>query len=155
MGKVGRFVTDPKVGVYCQIVLDSREKIVVNHDKGGVEGGRLTIEAVKFMGFGSDRILALALDSPEGEAALLARWVARHPEVLTVVRGADGRGVDAVLVQDLGLVRLIREICPDLPIHASTQMTLTSSQSIAAALELGAIRVVLARECSLDEIRRI
>lgn len=70
MGKVGRFVTDPKVGVYCQIVLDSREKIVVNHDKGGVEGGRLTIEAVKFMGLGSDRILALALDSPEGEAAL-------------------------------------------------------------------------------------
>jgi hypothetical protein len=70
MGKVGRFVTDPKVGVYCQIVLDSREKIVVNHEQGGVKGGRLTIEAVKFMGFSSDRIFALAVDSPEGEAAL-------------------------------------------------------------------------------------
>jgi putative protease len=71
------------------------------------------------------------------------------------VRSIAAAGVDAVLVQDLGLIRLIREICPDLPIHASTQMTLTSSQSIAAALELGVERVVLARECSLDEIRRI
>jgi hypothetical protein len=52
-------------------------------------------------------------------------------------------------------VRLIKAICPDLPIHASTQMTLTSSQTIAAAAELGISRVVLARECSLDEIRRI
>src|SRR5439155_4061403 len=46
-------------------------------------------------------------------------------------------------------------VCPDLPIHASTQMTLTSSQTIAAATELGVSRVVLARECSLDEIRHI
>src|SRR5688572_9965552 len=77
------------------------------------------------------------------------------PQVETLVRQVAAAGVDAVLVQDLGLVRLIREICPDLPIHASTQMTLTSSQSIAAALELGVERVVLARECSIKEIRRI
>ncbi len=77
------------------------------------------------------------------------------PEVETHVRDVAAAGADAVLVQDLGLVRLIRAICPDLPIHASTQMTLTSSQTIAAAQELGASRVVLARECSLDEIRRI
>ncbi len=77
------------------------------------------------------------------------------PEVEAHVREVAAAGVDAVLVQDLGLVRLIRAICPDLPIHASTQMTLTSSQTIAAALELGVSRVVLARECSLDEIRRI
>src|SRR3954452_19828136 len=79
-------------------------------------------------------------------------------ELLSVgelVRKLAEAGVDAVLVQDLGLVRLIRAICPDLPIHASTQMTLTSSQTIAAAADLGVNRVVLARECSLDEIRRI
>lgn len=35
MGKVGRFVTDPRAGAYCQIVLDSGERIIVNHDKGG------------------------------------------------------------------------------------------------------------------------
>lgn len=70
MGKVGRFVTDPRAGAYCQVVLDSGEKIIVNHDKGGFKGGWLTIEASKFMGFSSDRIFACALDSPEGRAAL-------------------------------------------------------------------------------------
>jgi U32 family peptidase len=76
-------------------------------------------------------------------------------QVEALIRQIATAGVDAVLVQDLGLVRLIRAVCADLPIHASTQMTLTSSQTIAAALELGVERVVLARECSLDEIRRI
>jgi putative protease len=75
--------------------------------------------------------------------------------VEALVRKVALAGVDAVLVQDLGLVRLIRAICPELSIHASTQMTLTSSQTICAAEELGVSRVVLARECSLDEIRRI
>src|SRR4030095_11103526 len=63
------------------------------------------------------------------------------PEVETHVREVAAAGVDAVLVQDLGLVRLIRAVCPDLPIHAITQMTLTSSQTIAAAQELGVGRV--------------
>lgn len=70
MGKVGRFVTDPRAGAYCQIVLDSGEKLIVNHDKGGFKGGWLTIETSKFMGFSSDRIFACALDSSEGRAAL-------------------------------------------------------------------------------------
>ena len=64
-------------------------------------------------------------------------------------------GVDAVLVQDLGAVRLIREICPELSVHASTQMTMVSAESIAAIEELGVERVVLARELSIDEIRKI
>jgi putative protease len=76
-------------------------------------------------------------------------------EVEELVRTIAAAGTDAVLVQDLGLVRLIQTVCPDLSIHASTQMTLTSSQTIRAAAELGVSRVVLARECSLDEIRRI
>ncbi|HEX3600207.1 MAG TPA: DUF3656 domain-containing protein [Lacipirellulaceae bacterium] len=64
-------------------------------------------------------------------------------------------GVDAVLVQDIGLVRLIRAVSPDLAIHASTQMTLTSGECIRVAEELGIERVVLARELSIDEIRTI
>jgi putative protease len=64
-------------------------------------------------------------------------------------------GVDAVLVQDLGLVQLIRAISPDLAIHASTQMTLTSAECIRVAEQLGIERVVLPRELSLDEIRAI
>jgi hypothetical protein len=70
MTKVGRFVTDPRAGAYCQITLDSGEKIIVNHDKGGFKGGRLTIEVSKFMGLSSERIFACDLDSPEGTAAL-------------------------------------------------------------------------------------
>jgi putative protease len=64
-------------------------------------------------------------------------------------------GVDAVLVQDIGAARLIREVCPDLPIHASTQMTMVSAESIAALDGLGVQRVVLARELSINEISKI
>jgi putative protease len=72
-----------------------------------------------------------------------------------IVRRVARAGVDAVLIQDLGLVRLVREICPDLPIHASTQMTLTSAETIAMVQRLGVERVVLARELSIDEIGEI
>jgi hypothetical protein len=70
MARVGRFVTDPKAGAYCQVTLDSGEKIIVNHDKGGFKGGGLTVEVSKFLGLSSDRVFALDLDSPEGAAAL-------------------------------------------------------------------------------------
>jgi hypothetical protein len=70
MAKVGRFVTDPKAGAYCQITLDSGEKILVNHDKGGFKGGHVTIEVSKFLGLSSERIFECDLDSAAGTAAL-------------------------------------------------------------------------------------
>ncbi len=70
MAKVGRFVTDPKVGAHCQITLDSGEKIIVNHDKGDFKGGRLTVEVTRLMGFSSEHVFTCNLDSPEGAAAL-------------------------------------------------------------------------------------
>jgi putative protease len=76
-------------------------------------------------------------------------------EVESLVREIAVAGADAVLVQDLGLVRLIRAVCPDLPIHASTQMTMTSAECIAEIEPLGVERVVLARELSVDEIGAI
>ncbi len=63
-------------------------------------------------------------------------------------------GVDALIVQDVGLVRLAREITPELPIHASTQMTITSPEGAEFARELGIERVVLARELSLRELEK-
>jgi len=51
----------------------------------------------------------------------------------------------------LGLLRLVREICPELAIHASTQMTLASAEGIEVVCELGVERVVLARELSVEE----
>lgn len=64
-------------------------------------------------------------------------------------------GADAVLVQDLGVAHLLRQLCPSLSIHASTQMTLTSAESLRFAEALGIERVVLPRELSVDEIRQL
>lgn len=76
-------------------------------------------------------------------------------EFARVVAAVADAGVDAVLVQDVGAARLIREVAPALPLHASTQMTLTSAETIALAETLGMARVVLARELSIDEITAI
>ncbi|TVR49313.1 MAG: U32 family peptidase [Puniceicoccaceae bacterium] len=67
---------------------------------------------------------------------------------------AEAAGVDAIIVQDLGLVRLARAVAPALEIHASTQMTLTSPEGVHFARSLGVERAVLARELSLRELER-
>ncbi len=71
------------------------------------------------------------------------------------LRSIIAAGVDAAIVQDIGIARLIRRISPDFPIHASTQMTITSAAGVEFARELGCNLVVLARECSLKDIERI
>jgi U32 family peptidase len=75
---------------------------------------------------------------------------ARH-----LIHACIDAGVDAVLVQDLGLVKLIREISPDFPIHASTQMTITSPEGIEFVRPFGLERVVLGRENNLKQIAKI
>ncbi len=64
-------------------------------------------------------------------------------------------GVDAVIVQDLGLINKITDILPDLPIHVSTQATIYSKEGIDALNSKNITRIVLARELSLDEIEEI
>ncbi|MEK4454801.1 MULTISPECIES: U32 family peptidase [Paenibacillus] len=64
-------------------------------------------------------------------------------------------GVDAVIVQDLGLVKMIREISPDFPIHGSTQMTITSPEAVEFTKPFSLERVVLGRENNLKQIRTI
>lgn len=64
-------------------------------------------------------------------------------------------GVDAVIVQDLGLVKLIRELSPDFPIHGSTQMTITSPEAVEFTKPWGMERVVLGRENNLKQIKTI
>jgi U32 family peptidase len=71
------------------------------------------------------------------------------------LRSIIAAGVDAAIVQDVGICRLIRGLSPDFPIHASTQMTVTSAAGVKFARELGCNLVVLARECSLKEIEKI
>lgn len=65
------------------------------------------------------------------------------------------RGLDAAIVQDMGVFSLIRAYFPDLPIHASTQMTVTGAFGAALTERMGASRIVPARELSLEEIRRM
>jgi len=64
-------------------------------------------------------------------------------------------GADAIIVQDVGIARLARQIAPALDVHGSTQMSITSAEGIHLAQQLGVSRVVLARELSLDEVRAI
>jgi putative protease len=71
------------------------------------------------------------------------------------LRAIIAAGVDAAIVQDVGICRLIRSISPDFPIHTSTQMTVTSAAGVDFARELGANLVVLARENSIKEIAAI
>ncbi|MCC9645078.1 U32 family peptidase [Rhodopirellula sp. JC740] len=75
--------------------------------------------------------------------------------LIEVIDAIASAGVDAVLVQDFGVARIVKAICPDLEIHASTQMSLTSSETIAVAESLGLSRVVVARELSVSEIKKI
>jgi putative protease len=75
--------------------------------------------------------------------------------VEAAVRACADAGVDAVIVQDLGVAKLARAVAPGLPIHASTQMTCTDASSVELAREAGATRVILARELSLDDIAKI
>lgn len=63
--------------------------------------------------------------------------------------------VDGVIVQDLGVLRYIREISPDMELHASTQMTVHSADGVRALEKVGVSRVVLARELTAEEIRKI
>jgi len=77
------------------------------------------------------------------------------PDAARFVAAIAKAGVDAVIVQDLGLVRLIRAMAPTLAVHASTQMTITERNGISFVKKLGVERAVLARELSLADIRAI
>lgn len=65
------------------------------------------------------------------------------------------RGLDAVIVQDMGVLNVVRQYFPDMDIHASTQMTVTGVNGAQFLKENGAVRVVPAREISLEEVRNI
>jgi putative protease len=71
------------------------------------------------------------------------------------LRSIIAAGVDAAIVQDVGICRVIRELSPNFPIHASTQMTITSATGVEFARDLGCNLAVLARECSIAEIEKI
>ena len=70
-------------------------------------------------------------------------------------RLASSCGADGIIIQDLGLISAIRRALPDIPLHASTQMSIHNLAGVQAAAEMGLTRAVLARELSLEEIKYI
>lgn len=76
-------------------------------------------------------------------------------EALQLAVHAAEAGVSAIIVQDLGLVRALRCLLPEMPIHASTQMSVHNLAGVEAAAEMGISRVVLARELSYEQIKYI
>ncbi len=76
-------------------------------------------------------------------------------EAVRALADIAAAGADSIIVQDVAVAQLARQIAPDLAIHGSTQMSLTSAEGINLAQQFGVSRVVLARELSLDDIRAI
>ena len=168
-----RVSTSPVDSIESQNYVLSRPDLLApagNWDcaKAAVENGADAIY------FGLDRFNArmraqnfTEVDLPELMAFLHRRGVKGYVTLNTLVftnelsdaeqylRSIIAAGVDAVIVQDVGICRLIRHLSPDFPIHASTQMTVTSAAGVEFARSLGCQLVVLARECSIKEINKI
>ncbi len=77
------------------------------------------------------------------------------PQAARLLQNLSRHGADAVIVQDLGVLRLAQAAAPDLPVHASTQMTVHNLAGALACKDMGFSRVVLSRELPLEEIRLI
>ncbi|HEX4595262.1 MAG TPA: U32 family peptidase, partial [Bryobacteraceae bacterium] len=77
------------------------------------------------------------------------------PEAARTIGAIVEAGADAMIVQDYGIARLIRQIAPGMELHGSTQMSITNVEGVELAKSFGIQRVNLARELSLDEIRKI
>lgn len=114
------------------------------------EGAQLTLDELA---------TACAIAHERGRRIYLTLNVLIKPhelvDALSFLGEAVDRGIDAVIVQDLGLVRLIREVYPELEIHGSTQMSVHDASGAVVLQRLGVERVVLAREDTLDDIRAI
>ncbi len=75
--------------------------------------------------------------------------------VCRAIEDAASAGVDALIVQDLGVAALANRICPEMELHGSTQMSVHTLDGVMELAELGFSRAVLARECSFEQIRHI
>jgi len=77
------------------------------------------------------------------------------PQALDLAQEAARAGADAIIVQDLGLLRLLRGALPGLPLHASTQCSVQTAGGMALLKELGASRCIVPRECSKEELEAL
>ena len=76
-------------------------------------------------------------------------------DALASARLASDLGADGIIIQDLGLIKVLRAALPDIPLHGSTQMSIHNLAGVEAAAQMGLTRAVLARELSFEQIRFI
>lgn len=76
-------------------------------------------------------------------------------DVAHMLKQACETGVDGIIVQDLGVIALAKELCPDMPLHASTQMTVHTVDGVKICERMGLCRVVAARELPIDNIKKL
>ncbi len=76
-------------------------------------------------------------------------------DALDIIDRAYASGIDAIILQDIGVLRLLKNIYPDLQLHASTQMTIHNKEGVDYVADLGATRVILARELNTSELKDI
>ncbi|HEV8440347.1 MAG TPA: hypothetical protein VGT40_19845 [Methylomirabilota bacterium] len=108
MAKVGRFVTDPRAGAYCHITLDSGQRIMVSHDKGGFKGGTVSLVELKWLGLASgETILSCALDTPQGQRTLEALAAGARPDSVD----ATPLGAFVNFVSDCGSIAEVKAKC--------------------------------------------
>jgi putative protease len=114
------------------------------------EGAQLTLDEL-------ERACALAASRGVRIYLTLNTLVKPHElaDALSLLGEAIDRGISAAIVQDVGLIRLIHAVYPGFEIHGSTQMTVHDTSGAAVMRELGIDRVVLARENTIDDIRKI
>ena len=79
----------------------------------------------------------------------------QFPDIVTAAEAGCAAGIDAFIVQDTGVLSLLQKICPAVPVHASTQMSVHTPAGARLLQEMGVRRVVLAREMSLKEIQKV
>lgn len=141
----------------------SRESLIaaVQNGADAVYLGGSAFNARRFAGNFSDEELPWAVDYCHARGVevnitfntlLFDRELA---DALSYGRFLYGLGVDSVIVQDLGLARILHENLPDLTLHASTQMGISDLEGALQAKEIGFSRVVLAREVPMKEVRHI
>ena len=80
---------------------------------------------------------------------------AEIPSVLELLKSVCAIGVDALIIQDLGLAKLVKQVSPTMPLHASTQMSVMNKEGFKILEDLGFKRAVLPRELSFEEIKEI
>ena len=173
---IGHFLTEYRYeGVWMFRKQENREKIEILAPAGSYESFRAAIAAgADAVYAGGSRFGARAFAENFSEEQLLEAIDYAHLHgrkfyltVNTLLKNVEIQelyhyleplylgGLDAVIVQDVGVLEYVRVFFPDLDIHASTQMTITGASGAEFLKEMGAVRVVPARELSLKEIRHM